>query len=64
MLDEKTGKRRNISPGMGAEKTYADFKLSVTNPGGHSSEPRKDNAIDQLAAALLRIRPVPLHAGG
>ena len=33
-----------------AEKTYADFKLTVTNPGGHSSEPRKINAIDELAA--------------
>ncbi|RHW17483.1 M20/M25/M40 family metallo-hydrolase [Sphingomonas gilva] len=38
-----------------AEKTYADFELSVTNPGGHSSAPRKDNAINQLAAALVRI---------
>ncbi|HEV7960780.1 MAG TPA: M20/M25/M40 family metallo-hydrolase [Rhizomicrobium sp.] len=26
-----------------------------TNPGGHSSEPRTDNAINQLAAALVRI---------
>ena len=49
---------------QGAEKTYADFKLSVTNPGGHSSEPRKDNAINQLAAALGPHRPVPLQAGG
>jgi len=40
---------------QGAEKTYADFELSVTNEGGHSSEPRKVNAIDELAAALLRI---------
>jgi carboxypeptidase PM20D1 len=38
-----------------AEKTYADFQLKVTNPGGHSSEPRKANAITQLAAALVRI---------
>jgi len=40
---------------QGAEKTYADFQLSVANEGGHSSEPRKVNAIDELAAALLRI---------
>ena len=40
---------------QGAEKTYADFELSVTNEGGHSSEPRMVNAIDELAAALLRI---------
>jgi carboxypeptidase PM20D1 len=37
------------------EKTYADFKLTVTNPGGHSSRPGKVNAINQLAAALERI---------
>ncbi|HEY7852062.1 MAG TPA: M20/M25/M40 family metallo-hydrolase, partial [Caulobacteraceae bacterium] len=40
---------------QGAEKTYADFQLTVTNPGGHSSEPRKVNAINELAAALVRI---------
>jgi carboxypeptidase PM20D1 len=40
---------------QGAEKTYADFQLTVTNPGGHSSEPRAANAIDQLAGALVRI---------
>jgi len=37
------------------EKTYADFKLTVTNPGGHSSRPGEVNAINQLAAALDRI---------
>ncbi|MGH6787577.1 MAG: M20/M25/M40 family metallo-hydrolase, partial [Novosphingobium sp.] len=39
----------------GAEKTYADFRLEVTNPGGHSSWPRDENAIVQLATALIRI---------
>ncbi len=39
----------------GAEKTYADFQLVFTNPGGHSSAPRKVNAIYQLAAALTKI---------
>ncbi len=38
-----------------AEKTYADFQLEVTNPGGHSSAPRKDNAIVQLSHALAKI---------
>ena len=38
-----------------AEKTYADFQLEVTNPGGHSSAPRKVNAINELSAALVRI---------
>lgn len=37
------------------EKLYADFKLTVTNPGGHSSLPRKENAIYQLSAALGRL---------
>ncbi len=39
-----------------SEKVYQDFTLQVTNPGGHSSLPRPDNAIDELAAALLRIQ--------
>jgi carboxypeptidase PM20D1 len=37
------------------EKTYEDFTLSVTNPGGHSSRPGKANAITQLARALARV---------
>jgi acetylornithine deacetylase/succinyl-diaminopimelate desuccinylase-like protein len=53
-LNEKTNKPEYFT-WQGAEKTYADFRLTVTNPGGHSSEPRKDNAINQLAAALVRI---------
>lgn len=39
----------------GAEKTYADFELTVTSPGGHSSRPYDPNAIHELAAALVRI---------
>ena len=38
-----------------AEKTYADFKFTTTNRGGHSSAPRTDNAIYQLAAALKSL---------
>lgn len=38
-----------------AEKTYADFHLTVTNPGGHSATPRKDNAVYALASALTAI---------
>lgn len=40
---------------QGAEKTYADFEITFTNPGGHSSLPREDNAIYDLAAAALKI---------
>ena len=39
-----------------AEKTYVDFELTVRNPGGHSSRPRSDNAIYELAAALMNIQ--------
>jgi acetylornithine deacetylase/succinyl-diaminopimelate desuccinylase-like protein len=53
-LDEASGKPEYFT-WQGAEKTYADFELTVTNPGGHSSEPRKLNAINELAAALVRI---------
>lgn len=38
-----------------AEKTYASFELTVRNPGGHSSVPRADNAIYELATALKNI---------
>lgn len=38
-----------------AEKTFVTFRVSVTNAGGHSSEPRTDNAIYSLATALGRI---------
>lgn len=37
------------------EKYPQDFQLEVTNPGGHSSRPTKDNAIYHLAFALTRI---------
>ncbi|MEQ8557197.1 MAG: M20/M25/M40 family metallo-hydrolase [Henriciella sp.] len=41
---------------QGAEKTYATFELTVTNPGGHSSRPRADNAIYELADVLKNIQ--------
>jgi acetylornithine deacetylase/succinyl-diaminopimelate desuccinylase-like protein len=37
------------------EKTAQNFRLEVTNPGGHSSRPVRDNAIYRLAAALTRV---------
>lgn len=40
---------------QGAEKTYASYRLTATNPGGHSSTPRDDNAITDLAQALVRL---------
>jgi acetylornithine deacetylase/succinyl-diaminopimelate desuccinylase-like protein len=38
-----------------AEKTYVDVTLVATNQGGHSSRPRADNAIYDLARALTRV---------
>jgi acetylornithine deacetylase/succinyl-diaminopimelate desuccinylase-like protein len=38
-----------------AEKVSANFTVSTANRGGHSSVPRDDNAITQLAAALVKI---------
>lgn len=37
------------------EKHSQNFQLEVTNPGGHSSRPVKNNAIYHLAGALKRI---------
>lgn len=39
-----------------AEKTYASFTFTARNPGGHSSQPRDDNAIYDLGDALARLR--------
>jgi acetylornithine deacetylase/succinyl-diaminopimelate desuccinylase-like protein len=38
-----------------SEKVYADYELSTTNPGGHSSLPVPDNAIYSLARGLTRL---------
>jgi len=37
------------------EKLYSDYQVVVTNPGGHSSLPRPDNAIYELAHALVGL---------
>jgi acetylornithine deacetylase/succinyl-diaminopimelate desuccinylase-like protein len=37
------------------EKFPQNYRLEVTNKGGHSSRPVKDNAIYRLAAAVTRI---------
>jgi acetylornithine deacetylase/succinyl-diaminopimelate desuccinylase-like protein len=39
-----------------AEKTYVTWDMTIRNPGGHSSRPRKDNAIYELAKALTKIQ--------
>ena len=42
-----------------AEKGYADFVLSASNPGGHSSRPMPDNALYLVANALGRVERSP-----
>jgi acetylornithine deacetylase/succinyl-diaminopimelate desuccinylase-like protein len=48
-----------------AEKIYQSYQVSASNSGGHSSMPRDDNAIYDLAQALLNIRnyefPLIIH---
>lgn len=41
---------------QGAEKSSAKFLLTTHNPGGHSSQPRDDNAIYELADALKAVQ--------
>jgi acetylornithine deacetylase/succinyl-diaminopimelate desuccinylase-like protein len=41
------------------EKLYADYHVTATNPGGHSSLPTPDNAIYHLADALARLERSP-----
>jgi len=38
------------------EKIYQDYRLVATNPGGHSSQPVRENAIYAMSEALLKIR--------
>ena len=46
-----------------SEKIYQTWELTVTNEGGHSSQPRPDNAIIDLARAVTRIaeNPFPIQ---
>jgi acetylornithine deacetylase/succinyl-diaminopimelate desuccinylase-like protein len=41
---------------QGAEKSSAQYLLTTHNPGGHSSQPRPDNAIYELADALKAVQ--------
>ena len=51
---DKNGK--HISNGIQiGEKVFQTYRLEVTNPGGHSSRPSKDNAIYHLAEGLTRL---------
>jgi acetylornithine deacetylase/succinyl-diaminopimelate desuccinylase-like protein len=59
-----TIKGKPVSLGVEAtEKLYADFRLTVINAGGHSSLPKKDNAIYRLAAALQKLEAYRFPVG-
>lgn len=55
------GKPRILNVQVG-EKSYQSFELEATNPGGHSSVPRADNAIYDLVAAVERISKLEFPA--
>lgn len=47
----------------GAEKVFNSFRFTTSNRGGHSSIPRKDNAIYELSEGLTRLAgyQFPVH---
>lgn len=53
---EKMKGKRVLAGLQASEKVYADFQFETTNPGGHSSVPGPENAIYELAAALLKVQ--------
>jgi acetylornithine deacetylase/succinyl-diaminopimelate desuccinylase-like protein len=54
--DFELDKGKKILVGVqAAEKLYQDYDVKVTNPGGHSSLPGKENAIYELTDALTRL---------
>ena len=53
-LLDKSGNYQRMSVQAG-EKVFQTYQLEVTNPGGHSSLPVKDNAITHLAGGLARL---------
>ena len=51
---DTSGKKVSLSMQVG-EKTVQNYLLETTNPGGHSSVPRPDNAIYSLTAAVTKV---------
>jgi acetylornithine deacetylase/succinyl-diaminopimelate desuccinylase-like protein len=61
---DPAGNRQALAMQVG-EKATRTFDLEASNPGGHSSVPRTDNAIYDVSAAVIAIRdlrfPVQLN---
>ncbi len=53
-VDLESGKAVSVDIDA-SEKLYGDFQVTATNPGGHSSLPRPDNAIYELSNALVKL---------
>jgi acetylornithine deacetylase/succinyl-diaminopimelate desuccinylase-like protein len=51
---DPAGKPMGLGVQVG-EKTVQNFQLEATNPGGHSSVPRPDNAITDLSRAIVAV---------
>jgi acetylornithine deacetylase/succinyl-diaminopimelate desuccinylase-like protein len=47
--------KRILRTVQASEKVFLSLRLEVTNPGGHSSLPLKENAIYRLAGGLSRL---------
>ena len=64
-LELKDGRAMEVQV-EATEKLYSDYQVMATNPGGHSSQPRPDNAIYELVHALVKLEaspfPVELNA--
>ncbi|WMW79872.1 M20/M25/M40 family metallo-hydrolase [Undibacterium cyanobacteriorum] len=58
----KNGKKLYLTM-QTSEKMFLSFELEVTDKGGHSSRPTKDNPIYRLSKALARLsdHAFPLH---
>ena len=54
ILDRENGNRLMLNIQAG-EKLPQNYTLEVTNPGGHSSRPVADNAINRMGVALGRV---------
>ncbi|MFB7878309.1 M20/M25/M40 family metallo-hydrolase [Nocardia sp. NPDC056064] len=61
--DVVDGVDRPVATIMLGEKGFATVRLSVTDPGGHSSMPGKQTAVGRLARAVARVQdnPMPLR---
>jgi acetylornithine deacetylase/succinyl-diaminopimelate desuccinylase-like protein len=49
------GPRKIANRVQASEKVYVDYTLEVTNKGGHSSQPQKENALYELADAIAKV---------